>query len=489
MDYKTLVEEYKKMKIDESKINEEMKITENRKNLRIERLNEELEELKQERGEKDSLVISEGKRLDETSEFYDQFLKEYDESLKNGKEELENIKTQREADKDEKIKIVTMEKVRIEDEMDKVKRQIKRTNLDLEDYYAKLAEDTKNKVERTAEENSEWQKMHAKLNELQDKYKKLEDEHKECEKFLEEIKPKIEKKLEEEKPEEKKPEEKKPEEKKPEERKSEEKKPEERTSEEEKTGENPVSHGFIKIGNVEKVYISPDNIRIIGTDNLGNLTQKQIELSDDKVDEILESFNFKEGTEEYDRVDPNIVKALSNNSRQLIAYLKACNLKDDNERIGNLLELSEELPEFHYDLTGIRKEESLNFEEKDYIYKQAKKTNKMFKEIEDMCTLKVGLLDRLYLLAGRTINKVKFLNMSLKNRLLNQKEKPKMLENINNNLNNKHSEFTQTLRTPTMPEPQKTSIDELTPEQKAILENEAQKMGFTQSDGDVRDDF
>ncbi len=236
---------------------------------------------------------------------------------------------------------------------------------------------------------------------------------------------------------------------------------------------------------IEKIVISPEKV-IIENNTLKGIVTQEVSLSDEEAEQIIEAAMIENDSAEYQRVDPKIVKALSGNLPQLVAYLSACKL-DEKEYEEKLEDLKETIPYIDYNLRGIRKSE-LDFEEKSFIYEQAKKTREL---LGDKCQIDIGLMDRMNLFIGKTIRRMPIFKKLFLDKSFLPKEKPELLASVNENIKvneTSHEKFVNSLHnlSPEVgKEDEKTDISTLTPEQKAILDAEAKKMGFTKSDGDV----
>lgn len=245
---------------------------------------------------------------------------------------------------------------------------------------------------------------------------------------------------------------------------------------------------------VEEIKISPDNMVVFYSDINGNSTSREINLNeiekfDDEIEKILEEYNFEQGTEAYDRVDPRIVQALSNHSSQLIAYLKACQLDSTRENYTEMLEeIAEDIPQIEYELRDIRKVKTMDFEDKSFVYKKAKQTQKMFRDLEeDKCQVNISLLDKATLFIGNVYRTAQRSMIFIKNKLM-PKEEINLLEAEKKCYKEEsiHGNFVRELREQYKIEEQPEYSK---PEQKSILQTEATKIKYTKSDGDVRDDI
>ena len=249
---------------------------------------------------------------------------------------------------------------------------------------------------------------------------------------------------------------------------------------------------------VETIEISPEGIFITGINNDREKVQNQLSLSEDNAEEILLQYNFEEGTEAYNRVDPNIVKALVRNPRQLEAYLNLCKL-DINESgyAYKLDQLADDLPrDIRYQLQGIRKA-NIDFEDKDFMYARAKDIVAAYSNSNYLrASMQIGILDRISLFVNRKMRQL-FPRLYLQEGL-EPKGKEKMIEGINENLQKEYdkkeaSRYSSVRDTAKLSREDQEAIDEVKAMQasiaKAKSEYEAKKtqkgVDFVQSDGDI----
>ena len=413
-----LMEEFKGFDNKVSELENQIKQNENRANIKIERLESQLdltwEDVEFEIDRK-SLQEEIEKQIKNVKSDLDKENKELNKEIKESKDSKKYFRT------DAHFQTITMEIEEMKKEVRKEELDLKKKDIELQEFYNEEEHENPLKWQEIYKEQDDLRKNIAELNAKIEEYSKFKEElnsinltpeeykkmfEREAERIAEEVKEAKaeEKKTEEKKPEEKKPEEKKSEEKKPEEKKTEEKKPE-KTEKTEQEKDNPKEEDLAweeyeknngyeenkkKIEQEEtdkswkefekdynkNIYSSKERVSRIAisafTNNAvvdyGKRNYSQIAdlkygddlLNDEKYIKVMDSLEYKFDERTIKKMDPTIVNIIKNDKEMLTEYARA--IEDNTEMPFELV----------YDLKDMGQADMLFDEEKKKMSKVAR---------------------------------------------------------------------------------------------------------------------